>query len=1556
MSQTFGQRSDFIDFDDGFEAEERENDGDSFEENIRKQLLEFRSGTEREIILEPLSIEKRKIVHCIAMNCSLKSHSIGSGCNRRVVVTRFPHVDLCTYTNARDSEPIVLSIFQKRALSRFLTIFPLGYGDIDLYLRSGNATRQVGGRYHSSFNRPMLVPPCTSIRHSMENFRKSLPTYAMREEILKTIRNHKVTMIVGGTGCGKTTQVPQFIMEDAAERQQAVRIFCTQPRRLPVLAVSARVAKERNEKLGSTIGYHIRLEQKTSEQTVLTYCTSGVLLRLLTNDTNASNISHIILDEIHEREQKTDYLLIALRQALKNRDDLRIILMSATMEESRELFRRYFGPGNVFCLDIPSTLHKVEMFYLPEILALTDYKHASSFTGGTFFGKTARSLNDDQAYNRQSGDEVNSNYEVMPSRRIASATASDHLSPVVINQFNNRQLYPQISSNSHQEKGYYTNCNGQISLTEMYSQMNIRNGEQSGCYQEPTFYDGYQMYPSPSGLAGFNYSQPPPNCVYAQQIPVTPYGMMASYVGGPQMMYATYHVMPAQSDCQNYYVMPPSIQDYTQPPKFFMPANNTDGFGTQWNSNGSNFSNQGLTMPFSLSSGHSGRRDTPHCDQEYYVSCLRDRPPYFDPSYVEILRRTNLDTIYLVDSYMISGGEQWLESVDTDLTVAVINYCMDSPVHGSILVFLPGYEDILAVREKAIKMQGCSTKPAIFTLHSQMGNQDQQRVFEPVGRGYRKVILSTNIAEASLTIDDVVFVIDCGKVKEKIYDHSTRISQLKMTWIAKSNAEQRAGRAGRCRSGYCFRLFTMEDYARMNPTQLPEMKRSAIHEVCLHAKMFAPRKYSVRQFLLNAPEPPAAIAIDRSFEFLEQIGAVFKCRQESSQMSHLTDNSYFSNARDRNGEPDLTDLGRHIVQLPLCPQLARFLLFGICLKCLSPVLTLVATLSHRDPFVLPPSGEREERNSAMMARDIFAGFDYSDHMTFLRIYNAFIKLPPHGQSNFCMSNYLSLNAMRMIVGIRQQLFMELQRLRLLPANCRSADDPDLNRYSNSWPMIQGAIVAGSYPNIGFTRSGGQIRKIRTSNEVASLPYGCAVKRQASSNGMNAVGVGKLAKPEPVIEYLAFQELSKTGDNLSLRTVTAVPPLSVLLFAGPIHLKREVLNDYSIGDEFALNDDADTDSNTDECVFALEPWLVFRWKFEDMQLMLKLRVKLMTYFIFIMKQPDRPETEETKELLATINQILLEDHIRAGFADCTDLPGYQERSSNSANNEITTERPVRRRQLPAHAEEQCQRETSVGSSSSYFMTPNEQSKQSSGISNPDNRADFCGGPSIQSLEIDERIDNNRSEEENTIASTHSNEPNDDTFSSRSLPFEEEQVPEDPCMSTLDEVGITNGKLVMNVEVEQNNTSAGDDLPQESRNTEESNERQETTNDTVTVVQRSGHGHFVPYHLRPDDQRIRRMFRQFVNRSRPQSNRSVDIAKVEEHQEQRNSEGIRERRRENRRRDWHWRKSPPACCVAPSDVYRMPLAYFRGGGRGRSDRYRGSGLRGRSKGPQKDDQTS
>ncbi|EPB73128.1 helicase protein, partial [Ancylostoma ceylanicum] len=169
--------------------------------------------------------------------------------------------------------------------------------------------------------------------------------------------------------------------------------------------------------------------------------------------------------------------------------------------------------------------------------------------------------------------------------------------------------------------------------------------------------------------------------------------------------------------------------------------------------------------------------------------------------------------------YLKCGGQQWAEAVDLDLAMAVVKYCMDSRVDGAILVFLPGFDDIVQMRDKINNETWPLRRPVIFTLHSQMNSFDQQKVFDAVGQNERKVILSTNIAEASLTIDDVVFVVDCGKVKEKTYDHTSRISQLK--------------------------------------------------DVCLHAKMFAPENMTVKQFLQMAPEPPVADAVDKSMDFLE---------------------------------------------------------------------------------------------------------------------------------------------------------------------------------------------------------------------------------------------------------------------------------------------------------------------------------------------------------------------------------------------------------------------------------------------------------------------------------------------------------------------------------------------------------------------------------------------------------------------------------------------------------------------------------------------------------------
>ncbi|PIO69056.1 hypothetical protein TELCIR_09132 [Teladorsagia circumcincta] len=266
---------------------------------------------------------ERRRLHELARRKGLQTSSEGREPNRRCVVHRRP-VPRLAAVGANETQPIRLAPEIREALSNFISHYPIYGSAIERHVVApkarDRAQRDMGNR-----ERPeMLVPQRSNSSTEMQQQRKMLPAYRQREDVLRAINDHKVVLITGGTGCGKTTQVPQFLLEHASENNQPLRIVCTQPRRLPAIAVANRVARERGESLGSTVGYHIRLEQRTSPQTVLTYCTSGVLLRMLTQDDAARDISHIILDEIHEREQNTDYLLIALKQALKKRNDLKV--------------------------------------------------------------------------------------------------------------------------------------------------------------------------------------------------------------------------------------------------------------------------------------------------------------------------------------------------------------------------------------------------------------------------------------------------------------------------------------------------------------------------------------------------------------------------------------------------------------------------------------------------------------------------------------------------------------------------------------------------------------------------------------------------------------------------------------------------------------------------------------------------------------------------------------------------------------------------------------------------------------------------------------------------------------------------------------------------------------------------------------------------------------------------------------------------------------------------------------------------------------------------------
>ncbi|XP_029125499.1 DExH-box ATP-dependent RNA helicase DExH5, mitochondrial isoform X2 [Cajanus cajan] len=206
----------------------------------------------------------------------------------------------------------------------------------------------------------------------MLEFRSSLPAYKEKEAILSAISRNQVLIISGETGCGKTTQLPQVILESEIEsiRGAVCNIICTQPRRIAAISVSERVASERGEKLGESVGYKVRLEGMRGRDTHLLFCTTGILLRRLLDDRNLKGVTHITVDEIHERGINEDFLLVVLKDLLACRPELKLILMSATLDA--ELFSSYFNGAAT--MKIPGFTYPVRTHFLEDILEMSGYR------------------------------------------------------------------------------------------------------------------------------------------------------------------------------------------------------------------------------------------------------------------------------------------------------------------------------------------------------------------------------------------------------------------------------------------------------------------------------------------------------------------------------------------------------------------------------------------------------------------------------------------------------------------------------------------------------------------------------------------------------------------------------------------------------------------------------------------------------------------------------------------------------------------------------------------------------------------------------------------------------------------------------------------------------------------------------------------------------------------------------------------------------------------------------------------------------------------------------
>ncbi|KAK9170177.1 hypothetical protein Syun_002317 [Stephania yunnanensis] len=209
----------------------------------------------------------------------------------------------------------------------------------------------------------------------MIDFRMSLPAYKEKERLLSAIARNQVIVISGETGCGKTTQLPQYVLESQIEsgRGAFCNIICTQPRRISAMAVAERVSTERGEPLGESVGYKVRLEGMKGKNTHLLFCTSGILLRRLLSDRNLNGVTHVFVDEIHERGMNEDFLLIVLKDLLPRRRDLRLILMSATLDA--ELFSNYFGGAPK--IHIPGFTYPVRALFLEDVLEITGHKLTS---------------------------------------------------------------------------------------------------------------------------------------------------------------------------------------------------------------------------------------------------------------------------------------------------------------------------------------------------------------------------------------------------------------------------------------------------------------------------------------------------------------------------------------------------------------------------------------------------------------------------------------------------------------------------------------------------------------------------------------------------------------------------------------------------------------------------------------------------------------------------------------------------------------------------------------------------------------------------------------------------------------------------------------------------------------------------------------------------------------------------------------------------------------------------------------------------------------------------
>jgi ATP-dependent RNA helicase DHX57 len=355
---------------------------------------------------------------------------------------------------------------------------------------------------------------------------------------------------------------------------------------------------------------------------------------------------------------------------------------------------------------------------------------------------------------------------------------------------------------------------------------------------------------------------------------------------------------------------------------------------------------------------------------------------------------------------------------------------------GGILIFLPGTMEI----DRTLQALSHFTNLYALPLHASLLPVEQKRVFPLPPAGKRKVVCATNVAETSITIEDIVAVIDTGRVKETSYDPQNNMVRLAETWASRAACKQRRGRAGRVRAGECFKLYTRNAEAKMMERPDPEIRRVPLEQMCLSIKAMGVQDVSA--FLASALTPPESTAVEGAVRLLSQMGAI-------------TDN-------------ELTALGRHLSMIPADLRLGKLLVYGATFGCLEAALTIASVLTARSPFMSPRERDQDTRNEFNRIRASFSN-NQGDLLVDLRAYEQWSALRSKGMPArdlrfWCQDNRLSPQTMFDIASNRTQYLSSLKEISFIPYSYSTANTSTHGIYNahNANDALLRALIAGSF--------------------------------------------------------------------------------------------------------------------------------------------------------------------------------------------------------------------------------------------------------------------------------------------------------------------------------------------------------------------------------------------------------------------------------------------------------------------------------------------------------------